>query len=226
MQVAGKMDKFVRPIVIGVAGGSGSGKTTLVARILAAFGSDDVIVVEHDSYYRDRGHLPDEKRPLVNYDHPDALETDLLVTHLAELREGRSVQIPMYDFATHTRAALKRTVHPRKVIVVEGILILVDAVLRELMDIKIFVDTDADIRFIRRLERDVAERGRSVKTVVRQYLDTVKPMHFEFVEPSKRYADLIVPTGGLNRVAADIVVSKIRSVIDEVPETGVTRIDR
>lgn len=204
----------MRPLILGVAGGSGSGKTTVVRTIVQEIGPDRVSVIHHDAYYRDQADVPVEERALRNYDHPDALETSLLVHHLRELLAGRPVEAPVYDFTTHARSAETRTVHPRKVVIVDGILILYEPDLRRLMDIKVFVDTDPDIRFIRRLERDILERGRSVESVIRQYTDTVRPMHLEFVEPSKRYADLIIPEGGHNRVAVDMLLTKIRSVLD------------
>ncbi len=202
------------PIVVGVAGGTGSGKTTIVREILKGLNSDSVLLIQHDAYYRDRSHLPSEDRANINYDHPDALETSLLIEHLEQLLAGQVVEIPIYDFVTHTRKPEHHRVEARKVIVVEGILILADPNLRKLFDIKIFVDTDADIRFIRRLERDIAERGRTRESVVAQYLQTVRPMHLEFVEPSKRYADVIVPEGGYNSVAVDMIITKIKSVIE------------
>lgn len=203
----------MRPIILGVAGGSGSGKTTVVNSIVQNLGSDQVSVIHHDAYYRDTGHLTLAERREINYDHPDSLETELLVEHLRELREGRPAAIPVYDFAEHIRLPQRHHVLPRKVIIVDGLLILWDAQLRTLMDIKVFVDTDADIRFIRRLERDIRERGRSAESVIVQYLRTVRPMHLEFVEPSKRYADLILPKGGHNLVAVDMLVTKVRSVL-------------
>jgi uridine kinase len=200
------------PIVIGVAGGSGSGKTTVVRQIVDSLGLDQVIVLEHDRYYRDRKDLRLEDRAALNYDHPDSLETDLLVGHLHELRAGRPVQLPVYDFARFARQAALETVAPRRAIIVEGILIFTDAELRGLMDVKVFVDTDADTRFIRRLQRDISDRGRTVQSVIDQYLGTVKPMHLDFVEPSKRYADIIVPQGGHNTVAIDMLLTLIRAL--------------
>jgi uridine kinase len=199
-------------VVIGVAGGSGSGKTTVVRRIVDSLGTEDVTVLEHDRYYRDRNDLRLEERAALNYDHPDALETDLLVRHLEQLRAGREVAAPVYDFARHARQRATETIAPRRAIIVEGILIYTDAALRRLMDIKVFVDTDDDTRFIRRLQRDISERGRTVQSVIEQYLGTVKPMHLEFVEPSKRYADIIVPQGGHNAVAIDMLMTLIRSL--------------
>ena len=205
----------MKPIVIGVAGGSGSGKTTVVQEIARNFSSEQVIVIQHDFYYRDQGHLSLKERAALNYDHPDVLETDLLVRHLQELIAGRPIEVPIYNFATHSRENATKTVHPRKVVIVEGILILVDEALRDMMNIKVFVDTDADIRFIRRLKRDVAERERTVQSVIQQYMDTVKPMHEEFVEPSKRYAHIIIPEGGYNQVAVDMLMTKIRSIVSQ-----------
>jgi uridine kinase len=200
------------PVVIGVAGGSGSGKTTVVSRIVESIGAERVTVLEHDRYYHDRSHLRLEERAALNYDHPDALDTELMVRHVEALRAGEPVEIPTYDFTRYTRRSTTETAHPRRAIIVEGILIYTEARLRELMDIKVFVDTDDDIRFIRRLQRDVAERGRTLQSVIDQYLGTVKPMHLEFVEPSKRYADIIVPQGGHNAVAIDLLLSLIRSL--------------
>lgn len=201
------------PVIIGVAGGTGSGKTTVVREMVRAVGQEHVAVIEHDSYYRDRSELALEDRALLNYDHPDALETDLLISHLEELRAGRQVEVPSYDFSQHARVEATRTVLPARVVLVDGILIFVNARLRELMDVKVFVDTDSDLRFIRRLERDLKERGRTMDSVVDQYITTVKPMHEEFVEPSKRFADLIIPEGGYNRAAVDILLAKVRSIV-------------
>jgi uridine kinase len=202
----------MNPIVIGVAGGSGSGKTTVVRRIIDSIGHEQVAVLDHDRYYRDRNDLRLEERASLNYDHPDALETDLMVEHVLELKAGRAVEVPSYDFTRHARLATPETVPARRAIIVEGILIFTDAALRGLMDIKVFVDTDADTRFIRRLRRDVADRGRTMESVIDQYQSTVKPMHLEFVEPSKRYADLILPQGGHNPVAVDLLLGLIRGV--------------
>lgn len=200
------------PVVIGVAGGSGSGKTTVVRRILESLGPDQVTVLEHDRYYRDRTDLRLEERTALNYDHPDSLETDLLVQHVRDLKQGREVDVPLYDFTLYARRSETEKVVPRKAVIVEGILIFTDAALRDLMDVKVFVDADADTRFIRRLRRDVAERGRTMDSVVDQYLGTVKPMHFEFVEPTKRYADIIIPIGGYNPVAIDMLLSLLRGL--------------
>jgi uridine kinase len=203
------------PFVIGVAGGSGSGKTTVVRKILDALGDARVPVLEHDRYYRDRNDLRLEERAALNYDHPDSLETDLLVRHINELRAGHAIAAPVYDFARHARKDATETIEAGRAIIIEGILIYTDAALRKLMDVKVFVDTDDDTRFIRRLQRDIAERGRTVQSVIDQYLGTVKPMHLEFVEPSKRYADIIIPQGGYNTVAIDMLLRLIRGLTAE-----------
>jgi uridine kinase len=203
----------VKHIVIGVAGGSGSGKTTVSEAILERVGRDRIAYLQHDSYYRDRSHLPPAERANANFDHPDALESELLARHLHALKKGHAVAVPVYDFTTHTRQEETIPVEPRKVILVEGILIFAERSLRELMDISIYVDTDADIRFIRRLQRDITERGRTVESVIRQYMETVRPMHLEFVEPSKRYADVIVPEGGFNVAAVDMIVARIKDMM-------------
>lgn len=200
-------------VIIGVAGGSGSGKTTVVREIIRNIGSSQVTVIHHDSYYRDVTHLSFEDRTRINYDHPDSLETALLVAHLHMLRAGQSVEVPVYDFAQHNRSAEVEQAEPRKVIIVDGLLVLWDAELRKMMDIKVFVDTDADLRFIRRLKRDIQERGRSAESVIDQYTATVRPMHLEFIEPSKRYADIILPEGGYNRVGVDMLLTTIKAVL-------------
>ena len=198
--------------VIGVAGGSGSGKTTVVRRIVDSLGPDQVTLLDHDRYYRARNDLRLEERASLNYDHPDALETDLMVTHVRALKAGQAVDVPQYDFTRHARLVETNTFQPRRALIVEGILVFTDAALRDLMDIKVFVDTDSDTRFIRRLRRDVADRGRTMDSVIDQYQSTVKPMHLEFVEPSKRYADVIIPLGGHNTVAVDLLLTLLRSV--------------
>ena len=203
------------PVTIAVAGGTGSGKTTVANEIVKRVGADRIAYIQHDSYYLDWGSLPLDPRNLPNFDHPDALETDLLVENLRALKDGRSVDIPVYDFTTHRRLPRTRRVEPHPVILVEGLLIFVEARLRELFDVKIFVDTDGDIRFIRRLRRDIAERGRSMESVVDQYLSTVRPMHLEFVEPSKRYADVIIPEGGFNTAALDMVTAHIQALLQK-----------
>jgi uridine kinase len=202
-----------RPIIIGVAGGSGSGKTTVVREIIRHLGRQHVSVIQHDSYYHDRSDVPPSERADINYDHPDALETSLLIDHLKTLRRRRPVEVPVYDFTNHARLAETEPVEPRQAIIVEGILILADRQLKDLMDIKVFVDTDPDISFIRRLQRDMQERGRTLESVITQYLRTVRPMHLEFVEPSKRHAHVIIPEGGHNAVAVDMLITKIRSII-------------
>jgi uridine kinase len=202
--------------VIGVAGGSGSGKTTVVRRIVDSLGPEQVTLLDHDRYYRARNDLRLEERAALNYDHPDALETDLMVEHVRALKAGKAVDVPQYDFTRHARLPETETFQPRRALIVEGILVFTDAALRELMDIKVFVDTDSDTRFIRRLQRDVAERGRTMESVIDQYQHTVKPMHLEFVEPSKRYADVIIPLGGHNTVAVDLLLTMLRSVAKPV----------
>lgn len=204
-----------RPFMIGIAGGSGSGKTTVVREIIRAIDNQDVLVMMHDSYYRDRSDVPLEERRRANYDHPDALETSLMVEHLTQLQRWEPVDLPLYDFATYTRRSEALPVQPRQVIIIEGILVLADERLRSFMDIKVFVETDSDVRLIRRLQRDVKDRGRSVDSVIEQYQRTVRPMHLEFVEPSKRYADIIIPVGGYNTVGVDMLVTKIKAMIEE-----------
>ena len=201
----------MQPLVIGIAGGTGSGKTTVTEAIIGAVGPVEVALLQQDSYYRDFGALSAAQRLAINWDHPNALEDELLAAHVAALRAGHAVAVPRYDFRTFRRLPATTPVAPRPVIIVEGILILVERDLRELMDIKVFVDTDADVRFIRRLERDIRERGRSVESVIAQYMATVRPMHLEFVEPSKRYADVIVPQGGHNRVAIEMLVARVQA---------------
>jgi uridine kinase len=202
-----------RPLIIGVVGGSGSGKTT-VTRAIYEMPGVDAAFIDQDAYYRDLTHLPLEDRKRVNFDHPEAFDTDLLVCHLGLLQGGEGVDKPTYDYAAHTRASATERVEPKQVILVDGILLFADQRLRPLFDIKIFVDVSDDVRFIRRLQRDTAERGRSVDDVIRQYLATVRPMHLEFVEPSKRYADIIIPEGGFNKVGIEMIQARVRSAID------------
>jgi uridine kinase len=209
----------MKPVIIGVAGGTGSGKTTVVREIVRRLGPEDVAVVQHDSYYRDRSGIPPAERAGINYDHPDALETPLLVEHLRALREGRPVDVPVYDFSTHTRTPEVVPLAPRKVVIVEGILVLAEPDLRAQMAMRVFVDTDADIRMIRRLRRDMRDRGRTLESVVQQYLATVRPMHLEFVEPSKRHAHIIIPEGGENEVAVDMLVARIQAIAHGEPQT-------
>ena len=210
----------MRPIIIGVAGGTGSGKTTVAREILARVGAEHIAYIPHDAYYRDHSHLPMEERSKVNYDHPDSLETELLVEHLKALRAGQAVEIPVYDFTTHSRTQQTRRIEPASVVLVEGILVFAEPALRDLFDVKLYVDTDADVRFIRRLQRDIEERGRSVRSVCEQYLMTVRPMHLEFVEPSKRYADVIIPEGGFNEVAISMVAARIQGLLEEQRTQG------
>jgi uridine kinase len=212
-----------RPVVMGVAGGSGSGKSTVVRQVARALPTGTTSVLHHDAYYRDLKHLSFAERVQVNFDHPDALETELMVAHVAGLLEGVSAEVPTYDFATHTRAPKVVHVAPTPLVVLDGILVLADTRLRELMDIKVFVDTEADVRLMRRLRRDVEERGRTAASVLDQYEATVRPMHLEFVEPSKRYADLVVPEGGYNRVAVDLLVTRLRDLMEERQEAGAPR---
>lgn len=201
------------PLVIGIAGGSGSGKTTVAQTILQRVGPDRISFLQHDAYYKDLSGLPPVQRIEVNFDHPNSLETDLLTKHIMQLKAGQAVEVPIYDFSTHSRTERTYTVQPRGVILVEGILIFTEAALREIFNVKIFVDTDPDLRFIRRLERDISERGRTLEMTVKQYLSTVRPMHLEFVEPSKRYADVIIPEGGFNAAALDMVVARIETML-------------
>ena len=203
------------PLVIGIAGGSGSGKTTVAQTILQRVGPDRISFLQHDAYYKDLSGLPPAQRAEVNFDHPNSLETELLTQHILQLKNDLSVEIPIYDFSTHSRTPRTFTVQPRSVILVEGILLFTEASLRQLFDVKIFVDTDSDLRFIRRLERDISERGRTTETVVKQYLSTVRPMHLEFVEPSKRYADVVIPEGGFNTAALDMVVARIETMLSK-----------
>ena len=201
------------PLIIGVAGGSGSGKTTVAQELLRRVGADRIAYLQHDSYYKDLRMLPSTEHSEINFDHPDTLETELLIKHIIDLREFKAVQIPIYDFSTDTRKTETITVEPRNVILVEGILLYVEPELRKLFDVKLFVDADADIRFIRRLHRDITERGRSTESVIEQYYATVRPMHLEFVEPSKRYADVIIPEGGHNVAALDMVTARIELLL-------------
>jgi len=202
-------------LVIGIAGGTGSGKTTLMKNLIADF-SEVVTVLSHDNYYKRHDELPYEERCKLNYDEPDALETDLMARHLDVLRSGGEIDCPVYDFTVHNRSDETIRIVPKKVIIVEGILIFENKPLRDLMDIKIFVDTDADVRLCRRIKRDVNKRGRSLESVLQQYQETVKPMHEKYVEPSKKYADIIVPEGGKNMVALDMLVGRIRRHLEEV----------
>src|SRR6185295_4297861 len=203
------MDNSVN-LIIGICGGTGSGKTTVAKSILQAVSTGDVVFIQQDSYYRNLKDLPLDYRQLANFDHPDALDNDLLVNHIRKLKAGEAIELPLYDFKTHNRLNETRVVEPKPIVIVEGILIFVDPRVLKQLDIKVFVDTPDDIRFIRRLRRDVAERGRTVESVIEQYLATVRPMHMQFVEPSKRYADVIIPEGGHNLVSIDLLSGKIR----------------
>lgn len=201
-----------RPIIIGVAGGSGSGKTTVARNICEHF-SDSVALIEQDAYYKDQSQLPFDERVKTNYDHPLAFDTELLINHLDQLLKWEAIQKPVYDYTQHTRALKSVTVEPKEVIILEGILILEDESLRDRMDIKVFVDTDADVRILRRLERDMKTRGRTLDSVIQQYLTVVRPMHLQFIEPSKRYADLIIPEGGYNQVAVNLLINQIQTIL-------------
>jgi uridine kinase len=204
-----------RPFVVGIAGGTGSGKTTVAHKLASAMPAGRCVTIEHDAYYRDQGHLVPEDRARINYDHPASLESSLLIEHLRELRGGRAVDVPLYDFATYTRRPETRVVEPARVIIVEGILVFTDPALRDQMDIKIFVDTDPDIRLMRRIRRDLEHRGRTFQSVREQYYATVRPMHIEYVEPTKRWADLIIPEGGDNRVALDVLLGQLWRIVSE-----------
>lgn len=204
----------INAMVVGIAGGSGSGKTTLANQILDSIGRDKIAFLPHDAYYCDQKDIPLAERAKVNYDHPDSLETELMVEHILSLKSGRSIEMPVYDFTTYTRREVTNRVEPRPVVLVEGILIFVEKKLRDLFDMKIYVDTDPDMRFIRRLTRDIEERERTMESVIKQYLKTVRPMHLDFVESSKRYADIIVPEGGRNMVALDMVIARLQSLLN------------
>jgi uridine kinase len=204
-----------RPYVLGIAGGTGSGKTTVADKLACAMPPGRCVMIEHDAYYRDQGHLAAGDRAAINYDHPSVLDSALLAAHLRELRDGCAVEVPIYDFATHTRRTTTRRVEPARVIIVEGILVFAEPALREQMDIKIFVDTDSDIRLMRRIRRDLEERGRTFQSVRDQYYATVRPMHLEYVEPSKRWADLIIPEGGDNRVALEVLLGQLWRVVND-----------
>ena len=200
-------------LVLGIAGGTGSGKSSIARRLTEGLPGDAVLTIDHDSYYKDQAHLPAEERPKVNFDHPDTLDNDLLVQHLTKLRSGEPVEIPRYDFRTHTRQIDTRHANPAPIILLEGILTFVDERIRKLLDIKIFVDTDSDIRVFRRIRRDIEQRGRTFQSIREQYYATVRPMHLQFVEPSKRWADLIIPEGGDNTVAIDLILGKLRDTL-------------
>ncbi|WLR56244.1 uridine kinase [Mesobacillus subterraneus] len=204
-----------KPVVIGVAGGSGSGKTSVTKAIFDSFKSQSILMIEQDYYYKDQSHLPMEERLKTNYDHPLAFDNDLLIDHIKTLLRHEEINKPVYDYAIHTRSSEVVHVEPKDVIILEGILILEDERLRNLMDIKLYVDTDADLRIIRRLLRDIKERGRSMDSVIEQYVNVVRPMHNQFIEPTKRYADVIIPEGGHNHVAIDLMVTKIQTILEQ-----------
>lgn len=203
-----------KPILIGITGGSGSGKSTIANEIFESFGGEKIVMMQQDAYYKDQSHLTMEERVKTNYDHPRAFDNTLFVEHLEALSGGETIEKPIYDFTVHNRAKETVTVHSREIIIVEGILILEDERIRNLLDIKVYVDTDADVRIIRRLLRDMEERGRTVDSVVNQYLTVVRPMHFQFTEPTKRFADIIIPEGGHNKVAIDILVTKMKDILN------------
>lgn len=204
-----------KPLIIGVAGGSGSGKTSVTKAIYDCFPGHSILILEQDFYYKDQSYLPYEERLKTNYDHPLAFDTDLLISHLKMLLQNKAIEKPVYDYSLHTRSNKTIVVEPKNVIILEGILVLEDERLRNLMDMKLFVDTDADIRIIRRLTRDMKERGRSMDSVIEQYVNVVRPMHNQFIEPTKRYADIIIPEGGQNHVAIDLMVTKIQTILEQ-----------
>ncbi|NIW00421.1 uridine kinase [Candidatus Saccharibacteria bacterium] len=210
------MVKFNPTLVIGIAGGTGSGKTTVANEILTRVGPEIVSYVPHDAYYKDFTDLPPNQKAEINYDHPHSLDTPLMTKHIQSLIDGKAIKLPVYDFTNHSRTDQTIPIQPNPVILVEGILIFTDPVLRELCDVKIFVDTDADIRLIRRIRRDITERGRTIESVLKQYETTVRPMHLEFVEPAKRYADIIIPKGGYNQVALDMVIARIETMVRKI----------
>ncbi len=205
-------DEQARPLTIGVAGGSGAGKSTVARVILERIGAQNIAYVPHDSYYRDLSELPGEQRALINFDHPDSLDSELFIAHIRKLQNYEPIEMPVYDFSTHSRTSDVHVVQPQRVILVEGILIFAEARLRDVFDVRIFVETDDDVRFIRRLQRDITERGRTIDSVINQWLQTVRPMHLEFVEPSKRYAHVIIPEGGLNEVAMEMVIARLQAL--------------
>lgn len=205
---------MAKKLLIGIAGGTGSGKSTVAREILKSINEKNVAIIEQDSYYKDQSHLSFEDRVNINYDHPFAFDNELLIKHLKELLNDKPIEKPIYDFEQHTRKEETITVYPREIIILEGILILNDEEIRNLCDIKIFVDTDSDVRVIRRIQRDIKERGRSLDSVIKQYMSTVRPAHLQFIEPTKKYADIIIPEGGYNKVAIDIIVTKINSILD------------
>ncbi|KEO85194.1 uridine kinase [Tumebacillus flagellatus] len=205
-----------RPVLIGIAGGTGSGKTSVAREITRNIAPENIVLIEQDNYYKDQTQMTMAQRVLTNYDHPNAFDNDLLFEHLTQMLEGQAIEKPIYNFAEHTRATYTERVEPKQVVILEGIMVLEDARLRDLMDIKIFVDTDADVRIIRRILRDIKERGRSIESVVEQYMGVVRPMHMQFIEPTKKYADLIIPEGGKNQVAIDVLVAKVNEIVTQM----------
>ncbi|MBN2044020.1 MAG: uridine kinase [Anaerolineales bacterium] len=216
------MTKFNDSLVIGIAGGTGSGKTTVANEIVKIVGAEYISYLPHDAYYKDLSDLPPNQRVKINFDHPDSLDSQLMVEHIKSLREGHDIELPVYDFTTHSRTQEAIPIKANPVILVEGILIFSERHVREMCDVKIFVDTDADIRLTRRIRRDITERGRTIESVLTQYEKTVRPMHLEFVEPSKRYADIIIPEGGYNQVALDIVTARIQKLVEELKSQNTT----
>jgi uridine kinase len=202
-----------KPIIIGIAGGTGSGKSTVAQEIYKSLPAGSIAMIEQDSYYKDQSNITFEERINTNYDHPDAFDTKLLIKHLKMLLNGEAIDKPLYDFEIHNRKKETVTVEPKDIIILEGIMILVEAEIRKMLDIKLFVDTDSDIRIIRRIKRDIKERGRTIDSVIEQYTNVVRPMHLEFVEPTKRYADIIIPEGGYNKVAVDIMIAKVKEIV-------------
>ncbi len=202
-----------KSIIIGICGGTGSGKSTVTNELVSLIDEEKVAVIEQDSYYKDQSHLPFEERVQTNYDHPFAFDNELLISHLKSLKEGKSIEKPIYDFEVHNRKKEVEIVSPKEVIILEGILIFFEKEIRHLLDIKVFVDTDSDVRIIRRILRDMKERGRSLDSVILQYMNTVRPAHLQFIEPSKKYADIIIPEGGYNKVAIDLLNLKVQSVL-------------
>ena len=209
------MNKQYSPFVVGIAGGTGSGKTTVAMAILQRTGKDKIAYIQHDSYYKDLSELPPAQRATTNFDHPNSLDSRLMIEHIRQLKKGNAIEVPEYDFTTHTRKKETQRKEPKAIVLVEGILLFAEPEMRDLIDIKFFVDTDSDLRIIRRIQRDIKERGRTTDSVIKQYESTVRPMHLEFVEPSKRYADLIIPEGGYNQVAMDVVLASIEARINQ-----------